>query len=76
MNKIKHIFKQANPGLFFFMFHLFYITQLTHKFLPIMGFELGIFGVESDPSTNCATATAHKINLSDRSGVYAKVLLQ
>ena len=39
----------------FLFFHLFYIKQLTDKFLPMMGSELRISGV-SQP--NCATTIA------------------
>ena len=40
-------------------FRLFYIIQLTDKFLPMLGFELQIFGVGSNCSANCATTTAN-----------------
>ena len=42
----------------FLYFHLFYIVQLTDKFLPMLEFELRISGVRSDRSANCATTTA------------------
>ena len=43
----------------FLHFRLFYIIQLTDKFLPMLGFELQIFGVGSNCSANCATTTAN-----------------
>ena len=42
----------------FLYFRLFYIIQLTDKFLPMLGFELRISGVRSNRSANCATTTA------------------
>ena len=42
----------------FLYFCLFFILQLAHKCLLILGFERRISGVRSDRSANCATTTA------------------
>ena len=45
------------PSLFFSIFCLFYIIQLTDKCLQMLGFEQWISG---DHSAICATTTAHQ----------------
>ena len=54
---ICHFLRLAIPGLFFFIYHLFYL-QLVDKILPMSGFKPQISGVISTHSTNWATTTA------------------
>ena len=66
-NLVVHIFLTSFlMGLslpLFLYFCLFYIIQLTYKFLPMLGIEQRISGVGSDRSANCSTTTALAVHI-------------
>ena len=50
---------RSRPLFLYFRF-FYFIVQMVDKILPMLEFELRIYGVGSDPSTNRATPTAQQ----------------